>query len=35
MTSKGRAKALILKLIVQTSGHDLERASEGARPQTN
>ena len=32
MTSKGLAKVLVLKLIKDTSLHDLERACKGARP---
>ena len=32
MTSKGQAKALVLKLIEETSRPDLKRASKGVRP---
>ena len=35
MTSKGHAKALILKPTEETSRHDLVRACKAARPQTN
>ena len=34
MTPIGLAKALVLKLIEETSSHDLEGACKGARPQT-
>ena len=35
MTAKGHAKVLVLKIIEETSKHDLEMASKGACPQTN
>ena len=35
MTSKGYAKALIHKPNEETSKHDLQRACNGARPQTH
>ena len=35
MTSNGLATALVLKQIEETSGHDFEKACEGARPHIN